>query len=143
MNSKASFARRCFVWLVVLCVFFAVSIGMDAAISWRGGSHTDTWTLSAMGMGLFCAWVVGKVLSGDWSRQQNLSTGEAMQVDERESFMPPSKKPSSFWPVVGWVVYVLFGVLATLVALTTAGPWFGLALALCIIFGPKVWRNVR
>lgn len=44
--------------------------------------------------------------------------------------------------VIGWILYALFGVFSTFVALAGGQSWFALAIALCFIFGPKVWRSM-
>lgn len=63
---------------------------------------------------------------------------------EEKSLEPPGygRTPSRFWPVVGWIAYSLVGLLVSIVSLVTE-PWFGLVVALCVIFGPKVWRSMR
>ena len=43
--------------------------------------------------------------------------------------------------VLGWLAYGSVGLLITIVAVFAGQPWFGLAVALCFIFGPKVWRS--
>ena len=53
----------------------------------------------------------------------------------------PSTK-ENFWSFVGKVYYVAIAIVGALLALLSDNPWFGLAVALAFIFGPKVWRNL-
>lgn len=41
-----------------------------------------------------------------------------------------------------WIVYAIFGFLVTVALLLGEQSWFALTVALCFIFGPKVWKNL-
>jgi len=41
--------------------------------------------------------------------------------------------------IIGWAAYVFIALIGTLLAFES-GAWFGLAVALCFIFGPKLWK---
>lgn len=41
---------------------------------------------------------------------------------------------------MGWILYAAAGLVVSLLALTVT-PWFGLAVILSFIFGPKVWKS--
>ena len=44
--------------------------------------------------------------------------------------------------ILGWAAYVVVALVCVFVSLLAAGPWFGFALALAFVFGPKLWKRL-
>lgn len=65
-----------------------------------------------------------------------------MITDEFKYLREQAKPKTSIWKYVGWTAYVLVALLASFLALTT-GFWPGFVVVLAVIFGPKLWSNIR
>lgn len=42
---------------------------------------------------------------------------------------------------IGWAAYLVVAVIGSLFAIMS-GPWFGFAVVLAFIFGPKIWKSM-
>lgn len=78
----------------------------------------------------FCTFGGFAVVSLIWS----LTMYETSEEEQRKS--------REAGRILGWVAYVAVAVVCVFVSLVVVGPWFGFALALAFVFGPKLWKRL-